>query len=200
MSTLFGDKKLAIQASSKDEWYTPPAYIEAAREVMGGIVLDPASCEFANQIVKADRYFTKRENGLQQEWDARTIWLNPPYGRTVKMQGQRKSTIGLFVEKLLTCYEQGKIEQAVILATTEVNAKWFYPLWNYPICFPDHRVKFIVPEKLDKYSQMFGTCFAYLGPNEEKFKDVFSQFGHVVKAIDTPKSTTVQPSLWEVSA
>lgn len=183
------------------EWYTPPKYIEAARAVMGGIELDPASCAAANCIVKAERYYTKEDNGLEQEWRARTIWLNPPYGRTEKMQGTRKSTIGLFVEKLLRAYESGLVEQAIVLATTEVNARWFYPLWQYPICFPDHRVKFLVPEKNERgvYSQMFGTSFAYIGPNEQKFIEVFAQFGHVVKPVSIPKLRLTTLNLWDAA-
>jgi len=44
------------------EWYTPLDYINAVREVMGDIDLDPASCIEANTIVKAKKYFTKEEN------------------------------------------------------------------------------------------------------------------------------------------
>lgn len=181
------------------EWYTMPRYIEAVRSVMGSIELDPASCAEANQIVKADRYFTKEQNGLDQEWRAKTVWLNPPYGRTAKMAATRKSTIGLFIEKLLTAYYEGDIEQAIILATTEVNAKWFQPLRNFLICFPDHRVKFIVPVKLERgiYSQMFGTCFVYLGLNEQKFIDEFEQFGDIMKRVSKRKTRTTNAELWE---
>jgi DNA N-6-adenine-methyltransferase (Dam) len=186
------------QETKSAEWYTPAYLIEAARSVMGGIELDPASCEAANQLVKAERYYTKQENGLLRSWSAETIWLNPPYGRTVKQQGLRKSTIGLFIEKLLQEYQSGNIGQAIVLATTEVNAKWFYPLFQFPICFPDHRVHFIVPEKLDKYSQMFGTALAYLGPNEDSFIEVFSRFGHVVKTLCYRPQETLQPTLWSL--
>lgn len=182
--------------SKTSEWYTQPRYIEAARLVMGTIDLDPASCAAANQIVKAKTFYTKEQNGLLQEWYG-NVWLNPPYGRSAKMQGHHLSTIKLFVDKCIDAYEHGDVLQAIILVTTEVNAKWFYPLWQFPICFPDHRVNFIVPEQQkNKYSQMFGTCFAYLGPNKQQFIDVFSQFGNVVERVSVPKSRPVECSLW----
>lgn len=183
---------------STNEWYTPAKYIEAAREVMGGIDLDPASSDIANKTVKATKYYTVKDNGLLQDWHGR-VWLNPPYGRTAKMQGQHKSTIYLFTEKLIQSYERGDVLQAVILATTEVNARWFYPLWQYPICIPDHRVHFMVAEKQTKYCQMFGTCFAYLGPNTDKFIEVFSRFGRIVRAVDSPAPKPIARELWEVS-
>lgn len=189
---------------TSNEWYTMPRYVEAAREVLGSIELDPASCAAANKIVRAERYYSKEQNGLLQEWRARSLWLNPPYGRSAKMQGQHLSTIKLFVDKCLDAYQRGDVLQAIILVTTEVNAKWFYPLWSYPICFPNHRVNFLVPKlpQSGKYSQMFGSCFVYLGPNESQFIEVFSRFGHIVKAISTPPTNAVNLELWneEVSA
>ena len=181
------------------EWYTRPKYIEAARVVMGSIDLDPASSTAANEIVKATQFYTQEQNGLLQPWFG-NVWLNPPYGRTARMIGQHKSTIKLFVDRLLTEYQCGNVKQAIILATTEVNAKWFYPLWQYPICIPDHKVNFIVPVQLHKYCQMFGTCFAYLGDNEQKFTEVFRQFGHIVKTIERPPAKPAALPLWEVSA
>ncbi len=185
---------------STNEWYTRGVYIEAAREVMGSIELDPASCSAANAIVKAERYYTQEQNGLAQEWRARSLWLNPPYGQSAKMRGMHLSTIKLFVDKCLDAYQRGDVQQAIILATTEVNAKWFYPLWQYPICIPDHRVNFIVPTRQHTYSQMFGTCFVYLGPSEQRFVDVFTRFGHVVKSVGAPVQSVSTPELWEVSA
>lgn len=61
-----------------DEWYTPPSIIEAARHSMGSIDLDPASCAMANRVVKAKRYYSKRDNGLKQEWSG-NVWCNPPF-------------------------------------------------------------------------------------------------------------------------
>ena len=50
---------IEIQFSSKsNEWYTPSRYIEAVRETLGFIDLDPASCLEANNLIKAKRFFS----------------------------------------------------------------------------------------------------------------------------------------------
>jgi hypothetical protein len=61
-----------------NEWYTPARFIDLARKVMGGIDLDPASSDIAQETVQATTYFTKDDDGLSREW-AGKVWLNPPY-------------------------------------------------------------------------------------------------------------------------
>lgn len=177
-----------------NEWYTPAKYIEAAREVMGGIDLDPASCELANRTVKAARYYSKEDDGLSKEWAGR-IWLNPPYGKLNPVPGSTKSYQKLFVERAVREYQQRRIEQAVLLLLGNACfAHYFYPLWEYPLCFHDGYITFNKPDgSTDDFG--FGTIIVYLGPNEQTFIDVFSQFGRIAKAVDTPRTTP--PTLWK---
>ncbi|MEK0196157.1 hypothetical protein, partial [Microcoleus anatoxicus] len=59
------NRNLKVLTSSKsDEHYTPENIVEAAREVMGAIDLDPMSCCEANSTVRATTFYAKEENGL----------------------------------------------------------------------------------------------------------------------------------------
>lgn len=58
----------AIRSSNENEYYTPVEYLEAAREVLGGIDIDPASSFTANRTVKARVFFDEQADGLQQGW------------------------------------------------------------------------------------------------------------------------------------
>src|SRR2546430_17584816 len=104
MSRLFEALEALPREGKSNEWYTPSKYIETAREVLGSIDLDPASCELANRTVKADKYYTKEDDGLSKEWHG-NVWLNPPYGKINPIPGSTKSYQRIFVEKLLREYK-----------------------------------------------------------------------------------------------
>lgn len=185
-----------------NEWYTPSRYIEAARDVMNGIDLDPASCELANQTVKATTYYTKEQNGLMQPWHGR-VWLNPPYGRIhPDRTGSVQSFQKAFAEKLWRDFHAKNVEQAVLLSLGNPNSTWFQPFLSYWTCFYRGHIDFYRP---DGSTGTFGfpLAFVYLGPNEASFIDIFSQFGRIVRAIDTPQPKPIARELWtemEVSA
>jgi hypothetical protein len=109
-----------LKSSESVEWYTPKIYIEAARDVMGSIDLDPASSEMANEIVKATRYITQDDipDGLSQNWEG-NVWLNPPYGKGS----------GSFTTKLIEEYSSGRVKSAILL----LNAYGFDTIWFQPL-------------------------------------------------------------------
>lgn len=182
-----------------NEWYTPARYVDAAREVMGEIDLDPASCAFANEAVQASRYYTQETNGLDKPWYGR-IWLNPPFAR-IQTPGE-KTNQGIWIQKLVSEYQAGRTQQAVLLTTCRPDTSWFHVLWNFPICFADHKVGFYLPTEgriLQEHSHVHGTLFVYMGSNEDRFLQIFSRFGRIVRAIDTPAPRPVARELWEVA-
>jgi hypothetical protein len=56
---------------------TPPYVLEPVRVALGGIELDP--CTEPDNPCGAERFYTV--DGLDQPWDAATIYVNPPYSR-----------------------------------------------------------------------------------------------------------------------
>lgn len=164
-------------SSNSNEWYTPSVYIEAARLVMGSIDLDPASCALANETVMADRYFDQAMDGLSREWRG-CVWLNPPYGKN----DDNDSNQGLWTQYLINMYQAGCIEQAVLLVNAAPERTWFKPLFDYPVCFTDHRIKFYNATGVSNNSTI-GNAFVYFGPYISRFIQHFNQFGTVVQAV-----------------
>ncbi len=169
----------AIHSSESEDYYTPAPYVEAARLVMGGIDLDPASCEEANLVVRATSIFTVANDGLSLDWFGR-VWLNPPYG---DHPVSNKSNQAVWSERLLLAYRHGRVEAAVMLVNAVTDRKWFQPLWGYSICFTDHRIKFLTPADIeDKHQPTHGNALVYLGTDHARFSSVFKRFGPVVGA------------------
>lgn len=155
-------------SSKSVEWYTPNLYVEAVRSVLGQIDLDPASCAYANQTVRASTFYTKEDNGLLREWQGR-VFLNPPYGRDQWKWSTR----------LIEQYTKGHVVSAILLIGALTDRKAFQHLLNYPICFTDHRICFYGTENTAN-RPTYGSAFVYFGNSLPSFAQVFSPFGRIV--------------------
>lgn len=162
--------------SKSNEWYTPARYVQAAREVMGGIDVDPASNPLANETVQAARFYDITTNGLDKQWHGR-VWMNPPYGRD-----EMGSNQDVWTRRLIEQYREGITTEAVVLVNASVDTRWFQPLWDYLICFPDHRINFYTPE-ISASGSTHGSALVYLGHQKDKFINVFRRFGPIVRKV-----------------
>lgn len=150
-----------------DDYYTNPLVLEAARKTMGAIDLDPASHVLANRHVKADRFFSIQENGLEQKWGGR-VWLNPPF-----------STMGLWIPKILSEWKSGRVQAiCVFSAMRKVTNHNFFPLVTsaHRLCIirgrlPNGGKGTPAPDD--------GHCVFYLGDKPERFLGAFSTLGKV---------------------
>lgn len=180
-----------LQSSESAEWYTPAIYVNAARQVMGNIDLDPASCELANQVVQAERYYDVYAHGLLQHWHG-NVWLNPPYGREKDNQSSQE----VWTCKLIAEYEAGHVEQAILLVNASTSTGWFQRLWNYPICFTDHKIRFY-NERCVASQPTHGNAFVYFGQQEARFIEVFTRFGVVITPNGVHRAVVTR-SLWDL--
>lgn len=161
--------QLINQTSEKFEYFTPPAIIEAARQVMGWIDLDPASSEKANKIIKAGKIYTIEDDGLSHQWFG-NIWLNHPFGRGLNDK---------WIKYLFNEAYRGRIYQFCCITYACTSEKWFQPLLQFYQCFLYPRTNYHLPDGTIKKGVTKGSVVTYYGPNIRKFKDIFSNFGTV---------------------
>lgn len=163
--------------TGENEWYTPPKYVEAAREVLGEIDLDPASHAIAQAWIGARAFFTAADDGLSREWRGR-VWLNPPYAR---------STMEPFIEKALAEIEARRVDQAIVLTHNYTDTSWFHKAARgaQALCLLQGRVHFLAPSG-DECSPTQGQVFFYFGGAVSKFESVFGELGLVLRSRRAP--------------
>lgn len=162
--------------SGKDGWFTPPTI---ARRVLGvfdnWIDLDPASCEDANKLVRAQRYYTKEDNGLKYDWIG-NVYLNPPYKRKV---------IEAFIHKFITEYQLGNMLNGIVVTNNATETKWGQALLKYSdaVCFPNGRIHFW-PDSTNSTqtkTPLQGQMICFVGSHEcmQAFIGQFQSLGQV---------------------
>lgn len=153
------------------EWYTPPHLLDAARELMGGIDLDPASCKIANENVQAERFFTQHDDGLAQHWSGR-VWLNPPYARGITDR---------FVDKLIGHVRAGDVTSAVMLTNNATETEWGQRALRAcaAACFVEGRVRFLRGRSRPEGTPLQGQMITVFGSIDRARLSVLERLGSV---------------------
>ena len=157
---------------------------------MGGpIDLDPASADEAQATVKAARYHTINDDGLQQPWIANRLWMNPPFGTIGDARGRQS----VWLDKLFAEVGAGRVRQAVVLVRVATESLWFEPLWDYPLCFVRGRPRFIPGPGAGEGKNKPNLAIAVVGVgvDTDRFARVFHSFGRVVLPTDDGESRSL---------
>jgi hypothetical protein len=157
------------------DWYTPKPYLDAARRVMGGIDLDPASSDCAQSHVRAAHHFTPDNDGLEQPWFGR-VFCNPPY---------RQPLIWQFTAKMVQSWLGGDIKAGILLTNTAGDTAWFQLAMREccAFCIVRGRISFLEVHNgtlTTKAAPCMGSVFFYFGTDGAHFDLVFSAFGTVI--------------------
>ena len=102
--------------------------------------------------------------------------------RTRLIDGE--SSAGKWGAKLIEEYRSGRCTAAVLLVNAVTDAGWFQPLFDFPICFTDHRIEFYTPTGQPR-SPVSGNAFVYFGDHVKDFARAFAELGRTMKAVES---------------
>lgn len=155
-------------SSASEHWPTPSEILDLVRQV-NDIGLDP--CSNSKSIVNAKKeFFFPRHDGLVESWAGHDglVYVNPPYGRKIKKWAEKasgESTLGT---------------EIIMLVPARTDTKWMHDfIFNSAsaVCFWKGRIKFLGAQS----SAPFPSAIVYWGSNVERFEEVFSTKGLVVR-------------------
>lgn len=142
----------ALTTSASDQWHTPADLECEIRAFLGGDYYDPCPARISGRPIA---------NGLWTRWTGR-VYCNPPYGRVIVK----------WVNKAL----DEPVDELILLVPARTDARWFQPLFQFPICFIRGRLKF----SGCKNNAPFPSAIIYRGPRAAAFAAAFAHRGAVV--------------------
>ena len=179
-----------IVSYSENDYISPPELVATTAAFFGGSIdLDPASSESANSVVQADRFFTWKENGLNQPWKADSVFLYPPKS-TLNGAEQPKNT-RLFRKNLRfkksaqrvwleLCYNKwlrNEFGQGIIfLTSSEVALLVTQKIgFDFPLCILSERPRLLHEQTLKPVqAKVFG--FIYYLPSQLNYENSIRSF------------------------
>jgi site-specific DNA-methyltransferase (adenine-specific) len=139
--------------SGSDNWSTPPEFLRWLEKELGvDFDLDPCASAMNR---KCEKFFTEKDDGLKQSWDADHVFVNPPY-----------SNISAWVEKAikeLVAKANVKSTVAMLIPARVDTAYWHDLIGVYAdeVWLLRGRIKFLwypdqsQPESITKNSATF---------------------------------------------
>jgi hypothetical protein len=171
-------EELNTDSIMEGDYYSPSGIAKICREQLWkgiGIELDPASCKAANsgdsinEGIRAYKFYGMREDGLTKQWNAKTVWLNPPFKQWDD-----------WIPKALHEFDSGRTKEMCILSFSTISTADYFNeavIRCNALLVPRRRWNFWGPKASS--SSPAGSFLYYFGPNRDRFKEVFKHLGAI---------------------
>jgi phage N-6-adenine-methyltransferase len=110
-------------SSKTAEWTTPQNFYDRLDQEFG-FTLDPCSTD---TTAKCSAYYTEADDGLSQSWAGHSVFMNPPYGRSIK-------------DWIRKAYEESQKPNTVVVALIPARTDTRY--WH-DYCMEASEIRFI---------------------------------------------------------
>jgi hypothetical protein len=118
-------------------------------------------------------------DGLREEWNHRTIYVNPPYGA----DRQRGTTIRDWLRKCAEAHSKYGAEVLALVPVATNTRHWKFYVWGAAtgVAFLyDTRLRFLVNGRDSGKGAPMSCAMVYWGLRYDRFEKVFLKFGAVV--------------------
>lgn len=168
----------SVKSKSQD-WGTPPKYARAVHSFFSHqLALDPCSNEWS--LIEARTKFALPEkDGLNEDWNFSTIFVNPPYGADY----QAGTTIKHWLKKCAHANEVYGAELLALIPVAPNTSHWKNYVFTKAssICFLyDTRLRFLEQGKDSGKGAPMACSMVYWGQRLDDFYNKFIEFGAVV--------------------
>lgn len=113
-----------ILSSKKQDWSTPQDFYDRLNDEFH-FTLDPCADENNHKCAK---WYSKEQNGLEQDWSGERVFCNPPYGRNVRS----------WVKKSFDEVNSNGCEISVMLLNARTDTVWFHDF-----VYPHAEIRFV---------------------------------------------------------
>lgn len=182
------------------EYITCHDLVTAAHALMGGIDLDVASSDFANQYIEATEYYTPTQDGLNaQPWYG-SVYLFPPSGayfwdkkrQRWKMTRTSSPTLtsshAVWFNRLHSEWLAGEVKQGLFFTNCTDMIRYDPRIFNFPLCILKTPPTLVIRtnDGVGKHK----TCtsmIVYLPPMDnsteatQNFLDIYEEKGHILR-------------------
>lgn len=155
----------ALFRSENDEYETPADLFDMLHMVFR-FTVDPCASIQSHML---PRYWTIKDDGLEQSWTGETLYINPPY-----------SNCSGWVEKAATTYEDGHSQSVLLIPARTDTSYWqdhIFPKAT-AIIYLRGRLKFISRVKLDYLAVERFVLAAKKRGVPHDLKPLFMEFWH----------------------
>ena len=196
MPAFLGNKKVEDY-----EWISNNEMVDSAHLLMGGIDLDPASSQKANEYVNAKKFYTPKEDGLNEmEWFG-NVYVFPPknsyfwhhksqrWKMTRGLSPTLTSSYAIWWRALKRKWLSGEVEQGIYFANAPDMFMYCQDIFDHPICIfknrPTLKQHFITTGEVKARN----TCVSFLvylqpkknsGDATENFIEMYREKGRIL--------------------
>ena len=117
------DAQKVMFSSKTAEWTTPQTFYDRLNQEFN-FTLDPCCTD---ETAKCNTYYTEADDGLSQSWAGHSVFMNPPYGRSIK-------------EWIRKAYEESRKPNTIVVALIPARTDTRY--WH-DYCMEASEIRFI---------------------------------------------------------